>query len=266
MGVITISRGSFSRGKYVAEKLAEILGYECVSREILLKASKDFDIPEVHLLSALQDAPSIFERFKYGKKKYIAFIREAFLEHILNDNVVYHGFAGQFLAKDIPGILKIRITANIDFRIKRVIANENMTEEEAGKLLDKVDEERRKWSMYLYGIDTKSPELYDIVLNIECLNVDGTVERLVDIAKLPCFQTTVETQLKIKDEHVAAKAYSVLVDKYPEANVKCKAGKIMVSIESSSSVEDVLSKKIEELLINIDGVKEVRTFVIPFDS
>ena len=120
--------------------------------------------------------------------------------------------------------------------------------------------------MYIYGIDTHSPELYDIVLNIDCLDVNGAVKKLSNIAKLPCFQITTETQLKIKDMHVAAKAYSVLVDKYPEANVKCKSGKILVSIESSSSVEDVLSKKIEELLIDIDGVKEVRTFVIPFDS
>lgn len=266
MGVITISRGSFSKGKFVAEKLAERLDYECVSREILLKASKDFDIPEVHLFNALQDAPSILERFKYGKKKYIAFIREAFLEHIQKDNVVYHGFAGQFFTMDIPNILKVRITANIDFRIKRVIANENVSEDEARELLDKIDEGRRKWSMHLYGLDTRTPELYDLVLNIECLNVDGIVERLVKISKLPCFQTTDESQLKLKDMHLAAKAYRILVDKYPEANVKCKSGKILVSIESSSSVEDVLSKKIEELLINIDGVKEVRTFVIPFDS
>ncbi|MGB9436525.1 MAG: cytidylate kinase family protein [Desulfobacterales bacterium] len=35
MGVITISRGSYSKGKEIAEKLAQQLGYECVSRDIL---------------------------------------------------------------------------------------------------------------------------------------------------------------------------------------------------------------------------------------
>ena len=30
MGVITISRGSYSKGKEIAEKLANNLGYECV--------------------------------------------------------------------------------------------------------------------------------------------------------------------------------------------------------------------------------------------
>jgi hypothetical protein len=146
------------------------------------------------------------------------------------------------------------------------MVNENVSEDEARKMLLDIDEERRKWSMYLYGIDARSPDLYDIVLHIECLKVDGTVQKLTRIANLPCFQTTDETKAKIKDMLLAAKAYAVLVNTYPEANVKCKNGKILVSIESSSSVEKVISKKIESLLIDIEGVKEVRTFVIPFDS
>jgi hypothetical protein len=39
MGVITISRGSYSKGKEIAEKLAQKLEYDCISREILLQAS-----------------------------------------------------------------------------------------------------------------------------------------------------------------------------------------------------------------------------------
>jgi hypothetical protein len=39
MAIITISRGSYSKGKEVAEKVAEHLGYECLSREVILDAS-----------------------------------------------------------------------------------------------------------------------------------------------------------------------------------------------------------------------------------
>ena len=39
MALVTISRGAFSKGKAVAERLAGELGYECVSREILLAAA-----------------------------------------------------------------------------------------------------------------------------------------------------------------------------------------------------------------------------------
>ena len=89
MGIITISRGSYSKGKETAEKLAAVLGYECISRDVLLEASEHFNIPEVKLVRAIHDAPSFFERFKHGKEKYVIFIREAFLEHLKKDNVVY---------------------------------------------------------------------------------------------------------------------------------------------------------------------------------
>ncbi len=208
MGIITISRGSYSRGKEIAQKLSQKLGYECISREILLKASKDFDIPEVKLLHSIQDVPSIFDHLKDGKRKYTAFIREAFLEYIQKDNIVYHGFAGHFFAREIPNILKVRIIANIDYRIKVVMERENISEEKARKLIYSLDVERRKWSMYLYGIDTNSTELYDLVLQIDSLSVDDAVDFLYEIAKRPCFKTTPESQKKLKEMLASAKAYS----------------------------------------------------------
>ena len=208
MGIVTISRGSYSRGIEIAEKLAEKLGYECISREVLLEASKEFNIPEVKLVHAIEDAPSIFDHIKDGKRRYVAFIREAFLEYIQKDNIVYHGFAGHFFTKEIPNILKVRIIANLDFRVKVIMEREKISEEKARKLLYKIDVERRKWSMYLYGIDTNSTELYDVILHIDCLQVDGAVNFIYDLANRPCFQTTEESQNKLKELLDAAKAYS----------------------------------------------------------
>ncbi len=208
MGIITISRGSYSRGIEVAEKLAQKLGYECISREVLLEASKEFNISEVKLVHAIEDAPSIFDHIKDGKRRYVAFIREAFLEHIQKDNIVYHGFAGHFFTKDIPNILKVRIIANMDFRVKVLMERENISEDKARKQLYKIDVERMKWSTYLYGIDTNTTELYDVVLHIDCLQVDGAVDFIYKLAKRPCFQTTPESQKKIQEWLEAAKAYS----------------------------------------------------------
>lgn len=208
MGIITISRGSYSRGKEIAKKLSEKLGYECISREILLKASKDFNIPEVKLLHAIQDAPSVFDHVIDGKRKYTAFIREAFLEYIQRDNVVYDGFAGHFFTREIPNFLKVRIIANIDYRINVVMERENISEEKARKNIYRIDVERRKWSMYLYGIDTNATELYDLVLQIDSLGVDDAVDFIYDVAKRPCFQTTPESQKKLKEMLASARSYS----------------------------------------------------------
>jgi len=266
MGIITISRGSYSRGLDIAQKLSKKLGYECISREILLKASEEFNIPQVELVHAIENAPSVFDRLKHGKKKYVAFIREAFLDHIQNDNIVYHGYAGHYFTQGIPNILKVRIIANVNYRIKVVMKRENISKEQAHKILEEVDSARRKWSMYLYGIDTNSPELYDIVLNVDCLKVDEAVDSLAVLANRPCFQTTQESLRKVKDLLSAARVHSAIMSNFPEAIVKCQNGVCIVSIESALSAESMISKKVKDLTKSIDGVKEVKTFIIPFET
>ncbi len=268
MGVITISRGSYSKGKEIAEKLAQQLGYECISRDILLETSTHFNIHELKLIRAIHDAPSIFERFKHGKEKYIIFIREAFLEHIRKDNVIYHGLAGHFFCQGIPNILKVRINANLEDRVKEEMRREHISEKEARHILKKDDEERRKWGMHLYGIDTKDSALYDIVLHIDNLRVDDAVEILADMAKRSCFQTTRESQLIIDDYYLTAKAQEMLFDRFPSAQVKCKNGVVFVTIETTLSQEQEVINKIIDLLKekDIDGIKDVKVNAVLFDS
>lgn len=45
MAIITISRGSYSKGREVAEEVAQRMGYEVVSRDVLLEASERFHTP-----------------------------------------------------------------------------------------------------------------------------------------------------------------------------------------------------------------------------
>ena len=151
MAIVTISRGSYSRGKGVAEALAEKLGYECVSRDILLETCEEFSIPETRLVKALHDAPSILDRFSHGRERYISYFRAAFLNHMVGDNIVYHGLSGHFFLQDIQHVLKARIIANMEDRIKEEMKRENCSAEEARYLLKKDDDERRKWGLSLYG-------------------------------------------------------------------------------------------------------------------
>ncbi len=266
MGIITISRGSYSKGKETAERLAQHLGYNCISRDILLEASAHFNIPEVKLIRAIHDAPSILERFKHGKDKYILFIREAYLEHIRKDNVVYHGLAGHFFSKGIPNILKVRIIANIEDRVKEEMRRENISEKEARYILKKDDDERRKWGLNLYGIDTNDSSLYDIVLHIDNLKVDDAVEILSDIATRPCFQTTPESKMILNDYYLATKAREHLFDRFSSAQVQCKNGVVYVTIETALSLEEEVTDKIINILKDIEGIKDVRVNTTVFET
>ena len=265
MGIITISRGSYSRGKEIAERLAKELGYACTSRDIILEASKHFHVPELKLVRAIHDSPSLFGRMKYSKERYVAYIRKTFLEHIQKNNIVYHGLAGHFFLKDVPNVLKIRIVANLEDRVSEEMKRENISEAEARRILLKDDEERRKWSSYLYGIDTNDPILYDISVHIDNLSISDAVEILTGIAKRPCFQATEESQKILEEQYLAAKLKVALLDDYPNAEVRCVSGAITVSVDSTISRIDQVQTEIMDIAETVDGLERINVDVVPLD-
>lgn len=203
MSIVTIARGSYSRGKEVAERLAKKLGYECISREIILEASREFNIPEIKLIRALHDSPSIFSADSAAR--YVIYYRSAILRHARNDNIVYHGLAGHFFLKDIPHVLKIRINADMDTRVKEEMERENISAQEALRILKNDDEERRKWGLQIYGTDTWDSRLYDMVINISTLTIEDTVEVISSILQKPRFQSTPESKKMVTDMALSAK-------------------------------------------------------------
>ena len=204
MPIVTISRGSYSRGREVAEKLAKKLQYDCVSREILLEASEEFNIPEISLVRAIHDSPSVLERIRHGRERYISFYQYALLKYVQKDNVVYHGLAGQFFLRHISHVVKVRILASPEDRLNEVMQRDGVGQREAEHILRKDDEERRRWAMKLYGIDTWDSRLYDMVLLIDQLTVDDAVELIHAAVNKPAFQTTESSQRTLNDQLLCA--------------------------------------------------------------
>jgi len=264
MSVITISRGSYSHGKEVAEKVARELNYECVSREILLEASKEFNIREIRLLRAIKNAPSFLNSLSYGKEKYVAYIRSTLLEYVLRDNVVYHGFAGHFLLGGVPHVLKVRICARMEERAALIMETENVSREDALKMLEKIDNERKKWAMHFYGKDPWDLNMYDLGLVISRMSIDDAVENVLFTVRRPCFQSTPESDKVVRDLALAAQVKANLIKYLPEANVSVEDGMAIVHIKRNLAQEKALTDDITEIVMRTPGVKDVRVDIIPF--
>ena len=275
MSIITISRGSYSRGKEVAEKLANRLGYECISRDILLEASDEFNIPEIKLIRALHDPISVLERFTHGKERYVSYIYASILEHVRRDNVVYHGLAGHFLLSNIPHALKVRVIAYMQDRVEEEMRRENISAEKALYILRKDDEERRRWGLQLYGTDTWDSRLYDIVLHIGKLTVDDVVDILFNTVQRPSYQATKESHKMVEDLALSARVKVALVKVEPKIQVTADHGKIYISgIDETfmSKNEDLIKTKamkiqgVEEVILNVKETKRQHGHVNPFQN
>ena len=259
MTIITISRGSYSRGKEVAEQVARQLGYELVAREVLIEASQEFNVDEVKLVRAVSNAPSLFSRLSYAKERYIAFIRAALLDHLKKDNIVYHGMAGHFFVRDVAHALKVRIIADMEDRVQLVMKRDGISRKAAQRFIERIDKERSKWSQQLYGIDSADPKLYDLVIHIKKIQVECAVDIICHTARLERFQASEESRRMLEDDALAAHVKAVLVKDHPEAEVSAQDGVVHVTAKATEAEELHLAEKIKELVRQVPGVKEVET-------
>jgi len=264
MTIVTISRGTYSRGKEVAEELARALNYECLSREIVIDASKEFNIPEIKLIRAIHDAPSILDRFSYGKERYLAFFRAALLKHLQRDNIIYHGLAGHAFVQTIPHVIKIRIIADLEHRIQEEMKRENISAEQARHILVKDDSERHKWSMAIFDLDISNPKFYDMTLHLDTMGVEEAVSIILRSIALPCFKTTPKTQQKLDDLSLSAQVEAALISDFPKAAADATKGNVFVSIRGSLIDEKNISLKAKRLLEKVDGINKTHVNVVPY--
>ncbi len=267
MSVITISRGSFSHGKEVGEKLAARLNYQFVDREVLLEASREYNISEIKLHKAIFDTPSFLDRFLYRKEKYVAFIQSVVLKHLREDNVVYCGFAGHFFVRDVPHVLKVRIIADVEDRARIVMERDGATQKEALETLRHMDDQRTKWSKLLYGIDTRDPANYDLVLHIHSLSVDDVVDIVAHAVSLDRMKSTPESQQKMENLYLASLVKAALVEFHPDAEVEADRGEVLVKLSatfSSTAGRDV--QKVTEMALKVPGVRDARVEILETET
>ena len=86
MAIFLLSRGSYSWGSQIAGMVAKKLGYACISREDILQMSGQFDLPEIKLIKAFNEMPSLIDRFIGSRKEeYLSYLRAAILKNVQQD-------------------------------------------------------------------------------------------------------------------------------------------------------------------------------------
>ncbi len=255
-------------GKAVAELVADRLGYECLSRDVLLEASDQFNIPEISLKRAIGDAPSILERFTHGSRGYVAYIQAALTRHLCRDNIVYHGLAGSVLLRTVPHVLKVRIIADLDLRVSIVMQRDGLTHHEAVGMIKKLDRERHKWTKSLYGVDPADPGLHDLMLSIPKYEVADAADLICRSAEMPQFKTTSDSKQEMLDLALACEVKAALLQKHLEVSVGSHFGNVLVYYDGSERHHRTLKAELDALERSVSGINnvEVHAGVSPPDD
>jgi cytidylate kinase len=259
MPVITVSRGSFSGGKDLAECLAARLDYRCVGREAIVERAAASGVSHQDLLDALLKPPGFLDRFKHTRYQYLALFQAALAEEVKSDNVVYHGNAGHLMLKGARAVLRVRVVAPIEKRLAMLEERLNLSGSEALEYIQRVDEERRKWTRYLYGVSWEDPVLYDVVYNLENINIDQVCESINTLIRsCQCFQFTPDCQAELEDLATASRVRANVALNPPtshlEIEVEAKSGHVAIRGKVTEPNE---RKEVERVALAVPGVTSV---------
>ena len=240
----------------LAECLAESLGYRCVDRDVIVERAAAHGVSQEELRDALQKPPSFLDRLQHKKYLYLVLIQAALTEEVRTGRAVYHGNAGHLLLKGGPHILRVRIIAPMEFRLKMAQERLKLSRGEALDYIAKMDQDRRKWTQYLYGVDWGDPGNYDIVLNLEFMDIREACKTVTTLARQRCFEFTPCCQEAMDDLALASRVRVELavasVTAHLEFDVRAKQG----SVEIRGAVPGV--REVDEIRRIAQGVPGVR--------
>ncbi len=259
MSIVTVSRNIYSKGLAIARRLSRELGYACVSHEILRDASRRFGIAESRLRRALHDPPPGHERIDPLRDRAITCVRAALLDRLQSDNVVYCGLAGHFFLRGVPHVLKVRVVAGLESRVREAMRREHLSADEAWRVLSKDDAARRRWSLALHGIETWDASLYDLVLNVETLRVPDVVRLVAQTLRLPAFRSSAASRQVLAELALGARVEAALRAQLPISSVRAQGRSVEVVLPSplGRSVLD----EIHRIAADQPGVRSVSVCV-----
>ena len=159
------------------------MGYRCIGRETIVERAAASGVSHEELLAALLNPPGFLERFQHKRYRYLALFQAALAEEVKNGNVVYHGNAGHLMLKGAAAVLRIRIIAPIEMRLAMVQERLKLTGNEALDYIHKMDEGRKKWTQYLYGVNWEDSALYDLVVNLEHMDIEEACDVINALAR-----------------------------------------------------------------------------------
>ena len=260
MSIISLFSASHCHGSEVAQAVRDRLGYDLLSNEQLLsEASQRFQVPVDKLTNAMHGQVSVFNKLTHERERNLAYLRATLAELIQRDDLVYHGFAGHLLPRDLPNVLRVCLVARQEYRAALAAQGGEITAEAARKLVSKEDDERKRWTLYLFGLSPWAKDLYDVIVPMDSTAVDAAVATIADQAGKPPIKTTKASQKCMKDFLLTAGVQLVLAQKAQDAGLDVSSADGVVTVTVNRNILRLkhFENELKALVLGVSGAKDM---------
>ena len=188
MPVITVSRLTGSGGAEIGQRLAERLGASYLNTQIIQEVAHRLGISEATAAEYDERAEAFIERlarvlwisnpalapistpasalpFESTTQAYVEVTRELVREAARTGNAVIFGHGAQFILAEQPGVLHVRFSAPLAFRVEQVMQRERISRAEAERRVRAEDQRRANAIRQFYHADWHAPDPFHMILN-----------------------------------------------------------------------------------------------------
>jgi cytidylate kinase len=258
MAVLFISCGTESGVHILIDNLCARVSTRCLSREDLVKEVSRYGDWATEAVNQLSKATSAYEHFSQIRRPYTVLMRQALLEKIRGDNVVYHGFSGHLLVPRLKHFVRVRIDAPLKLRLSMTMERLKCDEDSAREYIQNSDEQRVRWARFVYGRNIRDPALYDLNINLGHLTIteiSGILEYILLEKEL---QVTDELKAQVEQLFLAANVEAALI-----IDARTRELEIDARMENGCShltgpyLDDAQLAMVAEIARTVDGVESV---------
>lgn len=248
MAVIFLSRGTMSGVRKLVGCLQRESTLRFVSREDLSEVVNRHEGLASKVMDEIATADRNYEKFSRQRRAYLVLMREALLEELGGDGVVYHGYSGHLLLPRMPHFVRVRIEAPITTRVSLTMERLTCDEQQARDYIREEDQRRVRWARFMYGKDITDPHLYDLSLNLEWMPLDVACRILLGVMADPEYQYGDEARAQMEQLRLATAVEAALVrdSRTHDLEVSAEAADDVVTLVGPY-VEDGVLKTVLEI-------------------
>jgi cytidylate kinase len=262
MAIVTVSHEMGSGGAEIGAALAERLGYRYVDQDMIGQAARQYGVGEEKLTQLDETKPSLFERFDVETRQYITVLQSALLDVAEQDDVVIMGRGGQVLLRNIVHVLRVRVMAPFDMRVKRVMKKmagqmgESVDVRTTAEMVRRNDHEKFGRMRYLYDVDWSDPSLYDVVINTEKLATQAGIDLIIGLLHRPELAATETSRQVVRDRALASRVRTALAANAEtrKYRINVEADRGVIQLEGTAALE-----RATEVARAVPGVVDVKS-------
>ncbi|MBL8383723.1 MAG: cytidylate kinase family protein [Burkholderiales bacterium] len=261
MAIVAMGREMGSQGKAVADGVAAGLGAVVVHYEIIDHLADRSRIRKSHVARLLDTGDDLDRPLTPDDTLPTILSATEILEiAAIPESVVLRGWGGVALLREVPHVVRVRITAPLEVRVRNLMATVRRPDEK--RIREEIrlfDEAHAAVMRRHFNVDYQDAALYDLVLDTSELPPDQCAQCIIDFTRDRRFIETRTSRLRLVGLTTAAHVRALLKLHPPtrDLRIEVAAHEGVVSLAGDVATAE-LRQRCEQVALRVPGITAVR--------